>query len=623
MGTDSIMGMNEARDASTAAGAAEGLEREVGTGLVSILALCDLRMRMRRAQVARGDVPLVEFLALDPLTILRLLRMSHAPVNAKRTQPQSIEELVSQLGSIVVKRALDVPAFDPEGTSDIRELWMHSLACAEAAADLARAQGGIPAEQAYFLGLLHDLPAWVSCLSGIAPGPEQTGQAVALAEDWCLPRTVLAYHRQAAADLPPGCFALLQQAENLAHLAGYLHPEAQVGQDAGDLLAEASREDLIAAQNLRGRVIGRLAGLNMESTEHAPDGLQLRTSELNDSEDASHRQGDLADVVSTLQQCSSAYKYRGIITATTAATLRYLDYERAFMVTWSPKQQMLWIRAKSDLSPIPVQQFRLQPNAEESQLLESAYHMEKTVTLARRPGCRDGLLHTLGSDALLCVPMNVTFHMPSFLVLDRTLTGRPVCEDQDIKNARALAGTASILNENLLLKKRAQRSQRFALTDPLTRLFNRGVGMTTLDRELSRARRSEQPLTLMMLDLDEFKQLNDQHGHMRGDQALRLTAEVLRKTLRKQDTVCRYGGEEFMVVLPETTIEQASVIATRIFTAVESVGKAHSLPLTISVGLTQVLVEKDSVETVLNRADHALYASKERGRNRFSVDSVR
>ncbi|MHC5072949.1 MAG: GGDEF domain-containing protein [Planctomycetota bacterium] len=156
----------------------------------------------------------------------------------------------------------------------------------------------------------------------------------------------------------------------------------------------------------------------------------------------------------------------------------------------------------------------------------------------------------------------------------------------------------------------------------MTRLYNRGVGIGTLEREIARARRQRTPLTVLMMDLDDFKQLNDQHGHLAGDQALRITAEVLRKTLRKTDTVCRYGGEEFLMVLPDTTIEQASVLATRIFTAVEAAGKKHELPLTGSIGLTEIHYVKDSLTTVLARADRALYASKSRGRNRFSVDGA-
>jgi len=158
------------------------------------------------------------------------------------------------------------------------------------------------------------------------------------------------------------------------------------------------------------------------------------------------------------------------------------------------------------------------------------------------------------------------------------------------------------------------------VSGPLTRLFNRSVGISGLDQKISRAKRTGAPLTLLMLDMDDFKTLNDTRGHVAGDQALRHTADVLRKTLRKSDIVCRYGGEEFLIVLPETSLEEASISATRIFTAVQEVGTILDLPLTISIGLAAVHAHEDDVESALIRADRALYASKTRGRNRFSVD---
>ena len=146
------------------------------------------------------------------------------------------------------------------------------------------------------------------------------------------------------------------------------------------------------------------------------------------------------------------------------------------------------------------------------------------------------------------------------------------------------------------------------------------MGLVALDQEIRRAGRSGQPLTVLMCDLDHFKQLNDAHGHLQGDLALRATADVLRQTLRKTDTCCRYGGEEFLVVLPDTNADDATVLATRLFTAVQTRGEDLQLPVTISIGLT-VFRSSDTVESILQRADHALYASKDSGRNRFSVDA--
>jgi diguanylate cyclase (GGDEF)-like protein len=176
-----------------------------------------------------------------------------------------------------------------------------------------------------------------------------------------------------------------------------------------------------------------------------------------------------------------------------------------------------------------------------------------------------------------------------------------------------------LLNENLLLRRRRQRAQKFSLTDSLTRLFNRRMGLVALEQEIARADRMVRPLTVLMCDLDHFKQLNDRYGHLEGDAALRSTADILRQTLRKGDTICRYGGEEFLVVLAGTSAADATVLATRLFTAVEEHGKAVGLPISISIGLT-CYYSGDTIETLLQRADRALYASKGYGRNRFSAD---
>ena len=132
--------------------------------------------------------------------------------------------------------------------------------------------------------------------------------------------------------------------------------------------------------------------------------------------------------------------------------------------------------------------------------------------------------------------------------------------------------------------------------------------------------REPKPLCVLMLDLDEFKKLNDKHGHLVGDSALRLVANVLRKTLRKADTVCRYGGEEFLVMLPDTTAEEASILSARLFVAIEQAGISENLPITVSIGMAAMRPDDAITDTLVGRADRALFASKSRGRNRFSVD---
>ena len=181
-------------------------------------------------------------------------------------------------------------------------------------------------------------------------------------------------------------------------------------------------------------------------------------------------------------------------------------------------------------------------------------------------------------------------------------------------------GIVSLLQENLLLNRQRKRAVKFSLTDPLTRLSNRGVGIHTLRQEISRSNRTAAPMAVLMLDLDRFKLLNDEYGHVVGDQALRTAGEVLRRGIRRMDTAVRYGGEEFLVILPGTGLDEAAVIATRVQVAVAAAGDALGLPLSVSIGLAGFIHGEDTVESILSRADRALYASKGRGRNRFSID---
>ena len=263
--------------------------------------------------------------------------------------------------------------------------------------------------------------------------------------------------------------------------------------------------------------------------------------------------------------------------------------------------------------------FRSQVSVSEAHALQGAVSAGAPALLQAALRDTAGLLAALSTDELLAVPLNGSLGLPSFLLLDRSLTLTPIDAEHERTFTRLLGDTGSLLLENLLLRRRESRVQKYALTDPLTRLFNRRLGLLALEREVASCDRSGRPLTVLMADLDHFKQLNDTHGHLRGDQALRAAADVMRATMRRGDTVCRYGGEEFVLVLPDTTADEAAVVAARLFTAVQRRGEELGLPLTMSLGLTAYR-PGDSVEAILQRADYALYASKDQGRNRFSAD---
>ncbi len=161
-----------------------------------------------------------------------------------------------------------------------------------------------------------------------------------------------------------------------------------------------------------------------------------------------------------------------------------------------------------------------------------------------------------------------------------------------------------------------------AIRDPLTGLFNRRYLQETLPRELARAERESRPLSVAMLDLDHFKQLNDAYGHLAGDAMLQQLAQVLTQLTRTGDIVTRYGGEEFVVVLPDITSQTACQRAEEWRTSFERVAASAALPLqpiTLSVGIASYPQDGTSADELIHQADMALYRAKSGGRNRVAT----
>lgn len=599
-------------------------------GLPSVLAIRDLRRRVRKSlsgQLPDQDLQ-SKLLALDPLTVLRCLRSAYAPINRVREEIWTIDDLHRVLGKTLVLRALEAPIADLAGTGPVRKLWLHSLAVAHASRSLARSSGCLDPERAYLLGLIHDLPLWLHYLCLRQSGTPPQMSAAEWVRHWNLPRyfgetieQISLGCKDLSTDQPTDAASVVSAAEMLAELADFWHPDSHDPTARELLLSMVTREDLVLAQNLRLEVAHSLEEFGLEFSSQEPDPVAIGISTDEDlSMFPAKQRGDLSDVVLSLLDCSKSASYRGIITVTTSAALRFLGFDRAWYVQWVRATGRCSVRAKADLSRRRLEPVMVQMTAAEVEAMGRALETEEPQHISSGMYSPHGLLRELGADEAMVVPMNVEFQTPSFLVLDRALSARPVRLQQEAITAKTLASTTSLLTENLFLKIRRAQAQKFALTDPLTHLSNRTVGINNLAQEVARAHRSTSPLTVLMLDLDDFKNLNDTHGHLMGDQALRATADVLRKTLRKSDTICRYGGEEFLVVLPETSLEEASILATRVFTALESQGNEMQLPITASIGLAAMHSVGDNAEALLQRADRALYASKARGRNRFSVD---
>ncbi|MGO2134788.1 MAG: diguanylate cyclase [Marinobacter sp.] len=168
------------------------------------------------------------------------------------------------------------------------------------------------------------------------------------------------------------------------------------------------------------------------------------------------------------------------------------------------------------------------------------------------------------------------------------------------------------------LERANEQLAKLSMTDRLTGLLNRGTWENLVDAEFERFRRYGQATSLVMFDIDFFKKVNDNHGHLAGDEVIKHTADTARSNLRQSDSIGRYGGEEFGIVLPETDAEGARIICERIRETIEqSVVQTSAAPVryTVSVGIAQLTDKPKNHMKWMQQADEALYAAKKSGRN--------
>jgi diguanylate cyclase (GGDEF)-like protein len=195
----------------------------------------------------------------------------------------------------------------------------------------------------------------------------------------------------------------------------------------------------------------------------------------------------------------------------------------------------------------------------------------------------------------------------------------------DLRMLRGLAGVASLALDRIRAIDEANAHARVAAIDPLTGLFNRRHFSGRLEEEIERARRQLSPLTLLLLDVDSFKELNDRLGHLAGDAVLRVVGDVLRRSVRLFDVCTRYGGDEFAILMPGSGPESTRQIAERIREGVEDSRPAggpwaDDLRVTASIGIATFA--GTTAEDLIARADQALYAAKREGKNRVSFDAA-
>jgi diguanylate cyclase (GGDEF)-like protein len=221
-------------------------------------------------------------------------------------------------------------------------------------------------------------------------------------------------------------------------------------------------------------------------------------------------------------------------------------------------------------------------------------------------------MHHVGAAATVEVPMMARGQVHGLIML--ALEEEDAFEQlKDVRRlARAMADSMSLALSNIALREKL-RTQ--SLRDPLTGLYNRRYMEDALERYVSLAERTASSTAVLMIDLDNFKRVNDEHGHAKGDAVLRDVAAQLIGGLRPSDVVARYGGEELMVILPGCSLEGAQLKAEGLRARIEGLSEAHGVPITASFGIASVPETSTSTADVVPMADAALYVAKQAGKN--------
>jgi diguanylate cyclase (GGDEF)-like protein len=244
-------------------------------------------------------------------------------------------------------------------------------------------------------------------------------------------------------------------------------------------------------------------------------------------------------------------------------------------------------------------------------LLINDVEIDTRTAMANRPRFK--------SKSLICIPLKLKDKIIGVINLSDKKNLAPF-SGADLQLLTSFANLASLMIERTLVLEESVRFEQLSVTDALTGLYNRRFLKSRLEEELNRSIRQELNLTVLFIDLDFFKSYNDVCGHIAGDEALKLTADIIRASLRDMDVVARYGGEEFCAVLPGTSKAEAMIVAERIRSEIESekFPGESDIPLkrmTASLGVASFPEDGRSFTDLIHASDMALYQAKANGRN--------
>jgi len=316
----------------------------------------------------------------------------------------------------------------------------------------------------------------------------------------------------------------------------------------------------------------------------------------------------LAKVGEILQSCNSRDE---VFAAALGFAPRIFPSRRGALALFNSARNLVEVAGQWHECKVPVSSFQ----AESCWALRTGHpHLVPAGDNTARCGHAAGVINTY-----LCIPILAQGEALGILHIQAT-DEEPELAEVEMSFNTTFASQVGLSVANIRLRE-ALRTQ--SIKDPLTGLYNRRYLQELLDREIRRATRSSQPLGVLMLDLDHFKNFNDTYGHEAGDAVLRETASLLVRSIRAEDFVCRFGGEEFVVILPTADLRATTSRAERIRSKLRSLMVSYagqSLgPVTVSIGVAGLPIHGTADKILLQAADAALYRAKREGRDRVII----
>ncbi len=304
-------------------------------------------------------------------------------------------------------------------------------------------------------------------------------------------------------------------------------------------------------------------------------------------------------------------------------TTQILDAEQGSLMVLNDENNELSVKAMKGINPSLFSLFNKKPGEGiAGQVCQSGLPLlveniaqDRRLSHAPRPRYR--------TPSFLSVPLKKSDRIIGVVNVADKINGQNFT-DEDLGLLQAIGSFITMAMERSDLHVRAEELKEISITDPMTGLLNRRYFQERLTEEIERTRRHGLPICLIIIDIDDFKQVNDKYGHLIGDEVLKDVSQVIRNTIRTIDVASRFGGEEFTVILPHTSKDDAVLIANRLCELISKGGDLQKKiqgmkALTVSIGLASFPEDAQSVNELIDSADRALYQAKHSGKNRVVV----